>query len=117
MFFPSNLGSVGHYVMFKIYYTKPENTQKLSIEFGPGGYGDSGLSLKRANPEIDQHIALYLPSIITNNQTTKYGDVEMGTLLSILGKDGGAMEESIKKAFMNKVSEKGGGEGRINDVL
>ena len=112
LYFPSNLGSVGHYVMFKIYHTKPENTQKLSIKFGPGGYGESGLSLKRANPSIDEHIALYLPAVITNNQTTKYGDVEMGTLLSILGKDGGAMEESVKKAFMNKVSERAGGEGR-----
>ena len=112
LFFPSNLGSVGHYVMFKIYHTVPTNTQILSIKFGPGAYGTSGLSLERPNPKVNEHIALYLPAVITNNQTTKYSDIEMGTVLSVLGKNGGALEEQIKETVKQRLAEKAGGEGR-----
>lgn len=112
-FFPSNLGSVGHYVMFKIYHTKPTNSQILSLKFGPGSYGTSGLSVSRPNSlEPDEYIALYLPAVITNNQTTKYSEVEMGTILSILSKSGNAAEEQVKESIKKALADKAGGEGR-----
>lgn len=112
LFFPSNLGSVGHYVMFKVYHTVPTNSQILSLEFGPGGFSETGLSINRPNPEVNEYIALYLPAVITNNQTTKYSDVEMGTVLSVLGKNGGALEEQVKETIKKKLADRAGAEGR-----
>ena len=111
-FFPSNLGSVGHYVMFTTYPTVAKDVQQINLKFGPGGYAESGLSIKRTNPAAGDKVALYLPAVITNNQSAKYGDVEMGTLLSILGKDGGAIDETVKKLALEKVQQVGGAEGR-----
>ena len=111
-FFPSNLGSVGHYVMFTTYPTVAQDVQQINLTFGPGGYAESGLAIKRTIPAAGDMVALYLPAVITNNQSAKYGDVEMGTLLSVLGKDGGAIDESVKKLALEKVKQVGGAEGR-----
>ena len=139
--FPSNLGSknVQHYIMFTIKPTAPSDLEldfmtaageamesiesQFSNQFGGIGSGGSGTSIFKpgevgkggniTRPTKDpEYVALYLPSVITNNQSTKYNDVEMGNVVSLLsrGLSTNNLADLAKKFVANKAKQSAGAE-------
>ena len=139
--FPSNLGSenVQHYIMFTIKPTAPSDLEldfisaagdamsrietQSSNQFGGIGSGSSGTTLFEAG-EVGrggritrptgkkEYVALYLPSVITNNQSAKYNDVEMGNVVSLLsrGLNTNNLTDLAKKFVANKAKQSAGAE-------
>lgn len=141
LYFPSNLGSSNaeHYVLFTIKPTKASDLEldfmsaageamsrietESSNQFGGIGSGGSGTTLFKAG-EVGkggritrptgkkEYIALYLPTVITNNQSTKYNDVEMGNIVSLLSKglSTNNIADLAKKFVANKAKQSAGAE-------
>jgi hypothetical protein len=92
-------------------------------QFGGIGSGGSGTTLFKAG-ELGsggnitrptgkkEYVALYLPSVITNNQSAKYNDVEMGNVVSLLsrGLNTNNLADLAKKFVANKAKQSAGAE-------
>ena len=133
--------NVQHYIMFTIkptissdleldfmtaagevmenFQNQPNNPYQL----GGMGTGDAGTSLFKAGdlgtggnvtrPTGEpEYVALYLPAVITNNQSTKYNDVEMGNVVSLLSKglNTNNLADLAKKVLANRAKQSGGAE-------
>ena len=84
---------------------------KTTSNLGLGLGKNNRLTRPTGDPE---YIALYLPTVIQNNQTAKYNDVEMGNIISLLSNSSGGTFNSIKdlatKFVANKAKQAGGAE-------
>tara|TARA_B100000424_G_scaffold269576_1_gene266835 strand:- start:23 stop:961 length:939 start_codon:yes stop_codon:yes gene_type:complete len=134
--FPSNLGSenVQHYIMFTIKPTAPSSltldfmslagevmesigssgettapSEDRFINIGDFSTGRENITRPTKDPE---YVALYLPSVITNNQSAKYNDVEMGNVVSLLtrGVNVNNLTDLAKRFVANKAKQSAGAE-------
>ena len=134
--FPSNLGSenVQHYIMFTIKPTAPSSltldfmslagevmesigssdettapSEDRFINIGDFSTGRENITRPTKDPE---YVALYLPSVITNNQSAKYNDVEMGNVVSLLtrGVNVNNLSDLAKRFVANKAKQSAGAE-------
>lgn len=79
------------------------------INIGDFSTGRENITRPTKDPE---YVALYLPSVITNNQSAKYNDVEMGNVVSLLtrGVNVNNLTDLAKRFVANKAKQSAGAE-------
>lgn len=79
------------------------------INIGDFSTGRENITRPTKDPE---YVALYLPSVITNNQSAKYNDVEMGNVVSLLtrGVNVNNLTDLAKRFVASKAKQSAGAE-------